>query len=114
MKSYKLGGWSSLMHKYLLIENYNRTQINLDEIVTNANKIEIYPRYHYFGNKLYHKTYESEEGFTVYQIFDLCVKTYWTMIKELYNNDKSTIEHLSLVSFDFDVNTNRVYPNCDS
>ena len=67
-----------------------------------------------YSDRYYYKEYQSADGFTVCEIFDLCVKTYWAMIKNICDNDITYIDYLSLTSFVFDTDTNCVYPNTDS
>ena len=134
LKKYSINGWCSLKHKSFIVDHCCGKQNDLDETVTDATIIKIYPDrcYHTYHNdtdenldqtdattddfnrRQYYKEYKSDTGFSSSEIFNLIVKTYWIMINELYDDDRDYISNLSLHTFYFDPNTNRVYAQTDS
>lgn len=116
-RKYKINGWIDLFKKSPVITNYSFDQVDLDAIVTNANEIKIYLTPGRCGTKeekKYHKIYQSDDGFTHFDILRLIQQTYWSACRDIWNNNSDTFSNLSLHTFNFDSKTNTVYPDTDS
>lgn len=118
MIKYEIKGRIPLKSRIFLINGVGlSSQINLDEILTKDDEITIYldqNRSQTDKEKNYHKTYESEFGFTIYDILYLIYSTYWKSVKDLYNDDKDVITTLTISRFEYNPETKSIYPSADS
>ena len=117
-QNFSINGWINLRSQSPIIINSGYNQVDLNTIVTNANEITIYldqGRCYDEEEKQYHKTYKSTyDGFTHYDVLGLIHKTYWLACRDIWNNDKDFFSNLALHTFEFDPDTNTVYPSTDS
>lgn len=92
----------------ILIKRYNKNN-DIISFVKAVIKYVDNPSQKY-SNRTYYKTYRSEKGFTYCEILDLCVKSYWSAVEDIFDNDPNYIKHLTLNGFHIDTNKNCIYP----
>lgn len=123
LKNYSIpgGGWSPLRRDCFApvnneYDDYKKSN-RWREIVTKEKDIKVFLDPGRVSDDIessYHKTFHSENGFTIGRIFSLIVETYMSSIDDLFDGDKEANDNLSLTNFSFDKDLLSVYPSCDS
>ena len=113
MKKYNFQGWAGISRAGFFPIHYEEN-IDWNVLVTDSYEIRIYLDKEHCNDeeKIYHKYHTSAQGFTMGKIFKLINETYIKFIDTFYDGDEGFISNLALKSFEFDEETNCVYPIC--
>jgi hypothetical protein len=114
MKTYEFGGWANFSREGFFPQ-FVAVSTKWDMKITYSYEIKIcLDRHALESARIYHKYHVSSSGFTLGKIFSLINETYFSFIDSCYDGNENFVSDLVLDGFQFDEETNSIYPRTSS